>query len=159
MTSDSFDPEAAWRNRTTQPKQSTPSECVTAIASVTQYDPWHNPRPAQASRGDAKRWSADSVPALRPTLREIDRLILTDVEIEMAENVVEMIAHEPRRALHFAVPERAHEGDMFIMTTGRGVTTSVEGDHQRRSRDQASQEGGKNAFSGRRRDGDVKGSG
>jgi hypothetical protein len=91
--------------------------------------------------------------------REIDRVILTDVEIEIAENVVEMIAHEPRRALGFAVPGRAHEGDMFIMTTGRRVTTSVEGDHQRRSRDQASQEGGKNAFSGRRRDGDVKGSG
>jgi hypothetical protein len=50
--------------------------------------------------------------------REIDRLILTDVEIEIAENVVEMIAHEPRRALGFAVPERAHEGDRPAGTEG-----------------------------------------
>ena len=92
--------------------------------------------------------------------RDIDRALFALGEREIGENVVEMLGHRRRgRARRRAAASASTKGDVLVVAACRGGAAAVEGDHQRRARNEAAQKLRQRAFAADGGDGDVEAAG
>lgn len=91
--------------------------------------------------------------------RKVDGRLPVHGEIQIGEDVVEMIAHQPCGTVGISAFKSLQKRDMLIVAARGGVAAAIKRDHQGRLRYQASQEIRDYALSACRSDGNVEGAG